>query len=307
MPIQDLTAGTAQTIGRYFSLVSMVPSTLLTLYLFLLAKSGAWHGKPDIDAAAHALTDVTVGGVAALVVVALAVALFTHPIQFSIVQFFEGYWGVGPLAGRARDLRIEHHRRRWDRLNLRATERDAEASRLLEYYPDEPRHCMPTRLGNVLRRHEMQAGSQWNLDVLVVLPYIALVAEQEDLRYLDDQRSQLDLSVRMCATSLIACAASVLCLWRDGLWLLIAMIPYGLAYLSYRGAITTAQEFGKAVATIIDMNRFALYSRLRLPMPNDTEEERRTNADLMVALQAPDDDLTLNYDHPTPTDPTPPS
>ncbi|MFC6881968.1 MULTISPECIES: hypothetical protein [Actinomadura] len=43
------------------------------------------------------------------------------------------------------------------------------------------------------------------------------------------------------------------------------MIPYGLAYLSYRGAITTAQEFGKAVATIIDMNRFPLYSRLRPP------------------------------------------
>jgi hypothetical protein len=296
--IQDLTAGTGQSIGRYFSLVSMMPSTLLTLYSFFLVKSGAWNGRLDLTAALTSIAHPTVGGAAALIVVSISIALFTHPVQFAIVQFFEGYWGEGPLAIRTLQYRAEYHERRRDALCDRDDAGDDEAGRLLEYYPDVPNGVMPTRLGNVLRRYEMQAGRQYGLDVLVVLPHVALVAESEDLRYLKDQRAQMDLAIRMCFTSLLACALSVLLLWRTGFLLLIALIPYGLAYLAYRGAITTAREYGKAMMTVIDLNRFALYSRMHLQMPDDIEKERAVNKRLTAIIDSGSTERPLDYVHP---------
>jgi hypothetical protein len=58
-----------------------------------------------------------------------------------------------------------------------------------------------------------------------------------------------------------------------------------LAYLSYRGAVVVAGSYGTAVAVVIELNRFRLYERLRLPMPADTDEERRQNALLMRAFR----------------------
>ena len=81
-----------------------------------------------------------------------------------------------------------------------------------------------------------------------VIRHIALVAPRQHLDYLNDQRQLLDLSVRMCATSIFATFIAIAFLWHHGPWLMIALIPYGVGYLSYRGAVVVAHEYGAASA-----------------------------------------------------------
>ncbi len=89
----------------------------------------------------------------------------------------------------------------------------------------------------------------------------------------------------MSATSLLTSAIAIAFLWRDGLWLFIAMLPYGLSYLFYRGAVVTAREYGTAMAALIALNRYALYDRLGVPRPSSTEEER-THNERLAAMYA---------------------
>jgi hypothetical protein len=63
-------------------------------------------------------------------------------------------------------------------------------------------------------------GAPFGLDAVRVIPHLALVAQDRDLEYLNDQRSNLDLAVRLCATSLLATACTLAFLWDRGLWLL---------------------------------------------------------------------------------------
>jgi hypothetical protein len=296
--LADLTAGTRQTIGRYFSVVSMVPSLLFVIYVFLLIRSGAWSHRPNWGIAVDALVHIGVGGAVALIVLGTALGISIHPIQFSLVQFLEGYWGTNAVARKARAARITHHRKRIKSL-AKKEEEDDEASRLLDLYPTALEDVMPTRLGNVLRRYETLAGQQYELNVLTILPHVALAAQSEDVRYLDDQRTQLDLAVRMCFTAILASIVSVAFLWHDERWLLVAAIPAALAYITYRGAIVSAQDYGVAMMALIDMNRFALYERLHMPRPDNIAEERRTNERLMQLLEANSKHKFVRYEHPS--------
>lgn len=322
-------SGAGSAVGRYFSVVSFIPSLFLTSFIFALIESGAWSGEPDWAKAGNAFTHV--GNLTLLTLLSIALGVAVHPSQLALVQFFEGYWGIGRLAQRARVVRIMHHRRRYRFLRygpgpdaqLKVKEADEreeslepririkrlsiadESKRLLggypvemvSRYPYENDDIMPTRLGNVMRKYERLAGSQYGLDAITAIRQVALVAPPERLGYLNDQRQLLDLSVRMSATSIVATLISIVFLWQHGLWLLIALIPYSLAYLSYKGAITAAHQHGAAFSTIIDLDRFALYDYLRIRRPISTREERRMNAQLMRLLSN-DPLVVVQYEHP---------
>ncbi len=77
--------------------------------------------------------------------------------------------------------------------------------------------------------------------------------------------------------SVLASATSVLFLWPYRSWVLIAIIPYALAYLSYRGSIVAASHYGSALDTLINLDRFALYTYLHIGLPTGTVDERETN------------------------------
>jgi hypothetical protein len=318
MTLPDLTFGTGRTIGRYFSIVSVVPSALLVLFIFVLVHSGAWTGTPDWKLAASAVGHINIADAFALGILSVAAALALQPLQFAIVQIFEGYWGVSALAKDLRAARTTVHRQRLldlesaaNRPVIRAGDRSGgrlgdevwqrsaknEAARARNAYPRNLSDVMPTRLGNVLRRYEMGVGSSYGLSPLKAVPYLALVAPIEHVQYLDDQRSQLDLAVRMSFTSMLATVTAVLFLWRDGLWLIVAAATYGLAYLFYRGAVVTAREYGTAIATLVDLNRFTLYERLHLPLPKDINEELQLNEQI-AAMMDFDRITDMTYKHP---------
>jgi hypothetical protein len=164
-------------------------------------------------------------------------------------------------------------------------------------YPELDR-IMPTQLGNALRREEDRAGSQYGLDAMLTAPHFALIAADKHVQYLRDTRQQMDTSVRLCVVSLLGALEAIACLATDGWWLLVALVPYALAYLAYRAAVAAADEYTTAVKTVIDLNRFTLYEVLNVKRPSDTAEERKTNAKLMELLEG--EDVTLHYRKPPP-------
>jgi uncharacterized protein (DUF486 family) len=281
-------SGVSGAIGRYFSIVSFIPSFFLIGFTFALIDSGAWSGtgEPDWARAGNAFTHL--GNLAVLILISIALGVVVHPVQFALVQFFEGYWGTGRLAQRARAARVRYHLERLRDVQFGNNQRAQlalengedlpqpnsrvgllsiveESQRTIDGYPIDDDDMMPTRLGNVLRRYERLAGSQYGLDAVGIIRHVALVAPAQRVDYVNDQRQLLDLSVRMTATSIFATFLAVAFLWHHGPWLLVALVPYGIAYISYRGAVVVAHEYGSAVSTMIDLDRFALYDSLRLP------------------------------------------
>jgi hypothetical protein len=318
-----LLSGARQAIGHYFSLVSFLPSVLLVVYCYALFNSKALSGPPDFDAVRHALATLNLGDVALLTLVSLAVGVVMHPLQYMIVQLAEGYWGLGTLSRRTREWAIgRHQHRRAAIVDLRnkaelvgsALESSGkpqpeirrevltmlhESHRLSGDYPDSTELVMPTRLGNVLRRYEVGAGAPFGLPASALLPLIGLVAPANELNYLNDRRAAMDLAVRTATVAGIAFVSTVAFFWDDGLWLLAALIPYAFTYLCYRGAIVQAHDYGNAMANIIAMNRFTLYDRLHLKLPDDAGEERDLHDRLRPML-----DMrplgTLAFTHSTP-------
>src|SRR5687768_15465067 len=106
----DAALAAGSRIGRYFGLVSTIPSALFVLFVYALVQSGAWTGPPDWAAAADAVSNIDLGVVSLLLLLTLALGLIVHPLQFAMIQLLEGYWGPGRVARRAASARIAHHR-----------------------------------------------------------------------------------------------------------------------------------------------------------------------------------------------------
>ena len=165
------------------------------------------------------------------------------------------------------------------------------AARATTGFPDEGHRVMPTRLGNALRRIEDRTGRQYELDLVTIAPHLAVMARGGRAKYISDSREEFDFTVRLCSFALIASVVTTVWLAPTGWWLLLACIPYAVAYAAYRGAIAAAQEWGTALGTAVDLERFALYAALGLQLPADSEEERLTNQRLVELING---DATAN-------------
>ncbi len=294
----------AGAIGRYFTVVSLVPSTVFVAYVVLLVESGAWSDGEVRLAAAIGGLDLKDAAVTGLASILLALAI--HPLGFALIQLYEGYWGTSrPATFAAVLLTMRHHARATRLLDLRmqATQhrqssesgnasaiavRDAlsaaEGMRLHDYYPHEPNDVMPTRLGNVLRRYERLAGTIYGIEAMMSVPRLLQVAPARDVEYVQNQRVQLELALRTSFLGLVASIVTMVFMWRHGGWLALTLAPYAVSYAAYRGAVEVAHGYGTALAVLIDLNRFALYERLRAPLPDNIEQERALNADLVNAM-----------------------
>lgn len=319
--ITDIGSSAAQAVGRYFSVISVIPSSLYVAFVYLLVASGSWQHAPDWGHAFLAFEHISIGGIGALAFLSIGLGLIIHPIQLALVQFFEGYWGTAGPAQAIRARRILHYRRLYDDLTdeskavngelaeiskgqvgslarrVQLISRADEAKRTSGFLPKKRDNIMPTRLGNMLRRYESQAGSQYSLNALQAVPHLLLIAPDNHVNYVNDQRSQLDLAVRMTFISIVASATAVLFLWPYGLWVLVAAIPYTLAYLSYRGSVIAAGYYGSAFDTLINLNRFVFYEQLHLKLPVDTADERLKN-EKMKALLGWVPLPVVEYEHP---------
>ncbi len=309
-----------RSIGRYFALVSLLPALMLVLWGYVLIAGRAWAGAFSPHEVALAFSDWSIAKVTVLVLIALTVGLFVHPLEFATTQLLEGYWGPSTVAVALMRVRSAHHLRRRSDLDrqesdyaqaLTAAREEAaqatpqadgqpvspagdrvaslafgaqEARSRAEIYPDDAERVMPTRLGNAFRRFEDAAGSQYGLDAIRISPHLHMIIPARHHDYLTDSREELDMAIRLCAVSIVAATLSLI-LVPDGWWLLLALVPYGLAYLAYRGAISAAQAYGVVLASVIDLDRFRLYDALHVARPRSTVEEREhLNPQLMFLL-----------------------
>jgi hypothetical protein len=326
--IIDVSTGAAQAVGRYFSVISVIPSSLYVVFVYILIASGSWRHSPNWSHAFTSLGHLGVGGIAVFALFSIGLGVAIHPIQFAVVQFFEGYWGTGRIAQAVRSQRIlryqsicEELENKRDSANDHLADLDAydkmspafqapfrsrrdEARRIRNTtFPRALNQVMPTRLGNVLRRTESLAGSQYGMNALQVVPLLLLIAPASHADYVNDQRTQLDLAVRMTFISAAAFATAILFLWPYGLWVLVAIFPYALAYLSYRGSVVAGRHYGSALDTLINLDRFALYKQLHLQLPATTKEERVTNTKMDNLFNYSKTEF-IEYEHPVDGDGT---
>lgn len=253
-------------------------------------------------------SDLTIPGTLLGAAVTILVAMTLHPLQFAAVQIMEGYWGLNPAALRLTDLRVRSYTVRFSALaeseqdamaelpdpksrfpptskQLQWAWRRQEVLRALNEFPEDEQDMMPTRLGNILRRYERRAGRPYGISVVLLASHLGLVAPKEQVDYLQDQRTQMDLAVRLTVTSAILALAVTLMFSLSGWWALLALVPLIGAMAFYRGACVVAHHYGNALETVLDLNRRRVYEGLNLPIPQSLAEERAQNALLDQVLR----------------------
>lgn len=132
-----------------------------------------------------------------------------------------------------------------------------------------------------------------------------MVAGDREVQYVENQRTQMELAVRTGVLAMVAAVLTAGLMWRHGPWLALALGPYAISYLSYRGAIVAAHEYGIALTVLIELNRFTLYERLHLKLPETLGEEQVHNRSLMALLRSSQPGEELSYTHPDTENPAP--
>ncbi len=318
MTLSGLVEKSASTLGTRFGLVSLVPTLLLVLIVFALVAAGAPAAAPKLQVAMNALAQYDTAQGLFLIVVILTLALVFQPFQILIVRFLEGYWGSSKLGNRSSSLFVKLHQQKRDRLKykLDALQKAAqspdtsnekryflavEAGELSEWiyrhYPTKESRLLPTRLGNVLRAAEDRAGEPYGLDVITLWPRFYAILPERMASIIDDQRNQLDIAARFCATFGVVTLVSVGLLYEHGWWLILPAVTIALSWLCYRGAIVSALSYGVSIRTAVDLHRFDLLYALHLPLPENPEAEKKINKELSDFLRqgAP---MGSHYKHP---------
>jgi hypothetical protein len=291
--------GVARDAGRRVTLLGLLPTAMLALYVLALVWGGAPADAPSLNRFVAHLEDLSTTETLLGFLALLGVAILTQPLQLPLVRLLEGYWP--PIADPLAKARRGAHRARRARLEaaqLRTAQHpdaDADADgagrearihaawRLRKLYPPDPL-VMPTALGNALRAAEDRAGRRYGLDGVVVWPRLYPLLSDRVLAIVDDERTQLDVAVRFSAVLFVAALASLGLLATHGWLLLLPAALLLVAWLAYRAAVGAAIAYGEGLETAFDLHRFDLLRALHLPLPASSEEERALNAQVTAAL-----------------------
>ena len=330
MPSLDVTStalSAGSKVGRAFSVVSLIPSVFLVVLTWTVVASGAVSGAPDPGKLTKALAGLSpVGAVAATLLLAFVIGYVLHPVQFALTQLLEGYWGTGKVGQALMARGIRHFRRVQAQLNQAHAEAvgrvqtmdtiDLEApagadpavawlvarqqlGKALGDFPEEPERVMPTRFGNVLRRHEDLAGKPYGLSGVDVIPPLTVVGDPGHNAYLAEATEQLDAAVSVFTVTALATVIVASATLTDGWWLMCALVPYAVCVIAYKGAVSVAHSYGMAMRRLVDLDRFALYEALHLRLPLNADEELNTTAPV-VKSQLAGDVTVARYVHPQP-------
>jgi hypothetical protein len=302
--------GASRDIGARFTLVGLMPTALLGLFVLSLLLSGAPGDAPSLDRIGDRAGELGAWETALIFLAVLGAALVLQPFQTPLVRALEGYWGTrGPGAA----LAARGVKRQLERLQdldglARTTLRGpddpraaavvgaaAERERL---FPDDATALLPTRLGNVMRSGESRAGAAYGMEAVVVWPRLYPLLGEAVRAVVDDRRDQLDLSARFCAVLVTAALVSLGLLVTHGWWLAVPAGCLVLAWLAYRGTVGAALAYGEGLRMAFDLHRFDLLRALHLPLPATRAEEIEQNSDLSAFLLQ-DWEVDLNYEHPS--------
>jgi len=121
------------------------------------------------------------------------------------------------------------------------------------------------------------AGRAYGLDAVTAWPRLYPVLGEEARSLVDDRRDTLDGAVRMAATMTVTAIASVVLLAYSTWWILLALIPLGIAVLAYNAAVQAALAYAESVHVAFDLHRADLLTALRMELPTRQDTERALN------------------------------
>jgi hypothetical protein len=309
MSIGGLLGGDFKDLGLRFNLVGLVPTALTVMFIIALLWSGAPKDKPDILAVLNNARSMGLKDMAVVLIIVVPLSLILQPLQLSLVRILEGYWGDNWLGKRFATLGVRlqsRGRRTLENEATRLIERQPlpdeiakgarAARRLKQLFPSKER-LLPTRLGNILRSAEENAGDEYGLDAVLVWPWLYPLLPANIKAAVTDQRNQLDFCVRTCACCLFASVVSTAALHSWGKWLLVPVACLVMAWVSYEAALLAAVEYGTGIRVAVTLHRFDLLTALHLPLPKDLEDERKANQVLCVHLQQLGANIQFIYVH----------
>jgi len=143
----------------------------------------------------------------------------------------------------------------------------------LEQYPSSL--LLPTRFGNIFRAAEEYPLDRYGLETIRIWPNLWLLIP-------DKTREEL------ISANKVVYSRVTLFFWCSifSVWTLIALIEFnslilwplivsiiGVLFVYYMGLIPAASNFGDLMRASFDLNRFAIYEALHLPLPSNPGNE----------------------------------
>lgn len=167
-------------------------------------------------------------------------------------------------------------------------------------FPRDLSRLGATRMANVAEIHRELGIQRYGVEPELIWPRIVkLVHADEQLKaVLDGARTQLEFAVSMTFLfGFFTAVWVVLTLLTTPLvlpFLTVALVGPLATAVMYAMAVESHQAFNEAVRSATDLHRFGLLESLRVPLPYDSEEERRLWSDLL----GPEPSRPVVYEHP---------
>ena len=269
-----------------------------------------------------------------LIIASIVLAVILIPFQTSIIRILEGYWSeniiitpfinLGKKIQRNRLKGIEEDEKKkikkidkelQDKLKTNKSEYHDQDNSVAEleksrvrfstlfkqrtYFPDENR-LLPTALGNVMRASEDSTMKKYGLESVIVWPRLYAILPESMKNILDDQRTKVDLSTRLCLIFIFSFIISSPFLLKLNIFLSIPIFCLILAWLTYNGSISACLIYGQGIQTAFDLYRFDLLTSLHLKLPFDRRDEiilnKKVSTFLGLGLTDRRRDFTYKHD-----------
>jgi hypothetical protein len=287
-----------------FRVTQVLPILILAFVLGALVVAGAPWREPTFSELSQRLSDRDWGVPVAGVLGSILVALVFRPLQVQLVRVLEGYWDGGRWQSVARYLTASQIARRevleHQRLAANA-ELKGRIDENLKWYP-RPGRTLPTRLGNILRSAEDQAGQRYGLETTVVWPRLYPLLSDVLREQVNRARDELDSAARLAVgLAFLAVVGAGLLVPNGGWWRALPAAFAVLSVVSYRAACASARYYGLTIYTAFDLHRFDLIEQLRIEVPSSPHTEFAVNATLSTYYRqhAPHETFPLRYVHPS--------
>ncbi len=170
---------------------------------------------------------------------------------------------------------------------------------LLNDYPVNMKHLMPTRIGNLLRAAEDYPYERYGLEAITVWPRLWFALPESAQQELKTARLQLDRAVRLMSWGILLPLWMPIVIWLESLSLTLSpnaratlaayLLPLLLGLLmiviGYQGrAIPAARLYANLIRTVFDLYRFDLYKQMSWPLPEKNNEEKEQGEQLTLYI-----------------------
>jgi hypothetical protein len=205
-----------------------------------------------------------------------------------IIQVFEGYrlWPTGTYR-----RRVAHQQQRMAALEATFTSdagevpearRDLAYASLILHYPPKAGEVLPTRLGNALKAAEAYGRETYGMDLPVWWPRLWAILTAEQQAPVQDALAGMINLLNLAGLLVYAGLdnAGYLLIWAPGwqkLWALAYLAGcWGVAWLSYEGAVVQARSYGQQLRAAVDVHRLDLLKALHVTLPKTPLDEAHT-------------------------------